>query len=111
MDMKHRLPGPFHAVHHSAVTALVDALLARDHLCGEQKATDIVDLGFTYIVDRGDMPTRDDQNVNGRLGIGVAESKDTFVLIDNIRIDLAGDNLAKNTVRVCHDTTSLIGQQ
>ena len=35
---------------------------------------------------------RDDQDVDGRLGMDVAEGQDLVVLIDNVRGDLAGDD-------------------
>ncbi|MNY53708.1 hypothetical protein D3C86_1894880 [compost metagenome] len=48
--------------------------------------------------DRGDVLLRDHEDVDRRLGVDVAEGDGVIVLVDDLRRDLAGDDLAEETI-------------
>ena len=50
------------------------------------------------VVERIQMVARDDQDVNGRLRIGITKGEAAFVLVNDIGWSLARDDAAKETV-------------
>lgn len=57
-----------------------------------------VTVGAVNFVGAADVHLGNDQNVNGREGLNVAEGVDPFVLVNTGRGDLPGDDFAKNTI-------------
>jgi hypothetical protein len=98
MDVKDRLPRFTIAVEERAVAALVKTTLARD---GPGAASHLADQGIISrreLIQRGDVPARQDQGVQRRLWVDILNDDDPFVLVENGRGDLARDDLAEQTV-------------
>lgn len=83
-----------------AVAALGDALFARDMIgCLDQGGEYRAIFGLRRM-DAGNMGTWDDERVEGRLRVYIAEGDDGIVAIDLGAGDLAGDDAAEEAVFV-----------
>ncbi len=95
VNMKHRLPAPLTNIHNRPPTLLrhtltVGQVRRRRHQLAEQcRVTGL------KLVESSDVLSRNDQDVNRRLGRDVPEGQDVVILVDHIGWDLSGGDAAE----------------
>jgi hypothetical protein len=92
VQVKNRLPGIRPGIDHQAVLPEPD-FFGRFSGCQQQMAQQ---LRIVRLVQGGDMPARDQQNMNRSLGLQVSESDSQIILVNERGRDLAAGDLAKN---------------
>jgi len=96
MQVKHFLPGVSPVVDHQPVAALGDALFAGNLGCDNEHTPQRRFVFRGRVVDGGDGLIGDDQDVNGRLGVDVSESRHLVILVNDVGGDFAFDDFAEN---------------
>lgn len=99
MRVEHRLPGAGPGVEHQTITIAVDTLRDRDamrlaHYLGEQPILSPGQCGGIRVVFLGD-----DQHMDGRLRVDIAERHRAGALHKPLSWEFASGNLAKQAVR------------
>lgn len=99
MQVKHRLPGATTVVNHKAE---VRQLLFGSHLaCNEEEVADQVRVLLLHIGNLRDGHLRDHKNMNGSLGVDIAESQSPIILIDNVGGNLTVDDFLEDGANDC----------
>ena len=95
VQVEHRLPGVGVAVEHGAVAALGVAALGGDCRGSPHHRADQAVVRTVEVVQRGDVRSRHDQHMHGRLRVDVLEGHEVVVLEHLLRRNLAGDDAAE----------------
>jgi len=103
MDVEDGLSSRFAHVHDETVAIGLQVKRA-GNLCGpHDHSARRQRIGFGQLVEAGDVLSRNDENVNGRLWIDVVECDDILVLVRFPGGDVAGDDSAEQTTVIgCH---------
>jgi hypothetical protein len=86
------------AIQNSSVPTFSVAMLLRECNRAPDHRTHESIVAGSQIVQRGNVPARDDQEVKGRLWIDVLEGDDIAILMDEVAGDFASDDLAEQAV-------------
>ena len=98
MDMMYRLPRFLAAVDYQAVAPLGYSMLFGNLIGYRNHVPDEWHVGLTNVANRGDMFPGDDQQVDGCYRIDIAEGDGIVILVNDVRWQFTGDNLAENAV-------------
>src|SRR5690606_16720138 len=101
VDVEDRLPCVLTAVHYHPVAALGKAHFFRQLGGHPVQVAHQLAVVFCNVIDGCDGLLRDDQQVNRRLRVDVAERQAEIVFVDDVCRDLAVDDLGENSLR--HD--------
>src|SRR3990170_172791 len=104
--MENALAGVGAGIDNDAKAAVGDPLLPRQARGDFEDMTDHGPVIRFQVQNPGDMPARDDENMDGRLRIDVLEGNHRVILVNDISFDLALDNAAKKTI--AHGLPSLL---
>ncbi len=81
MNMKHRLARSASVVNDHPIPLRVQAFVGGDLFRGQEQVSDKIFVGFGHAVNIGDVFFRDNERVDGRLGIYVFEGGNRIVLV------------------------------
>ena len=99
MQVKHGLPGTTTVVDHEAE---VRQLLFGSHLPRhEEEVADQLRVLLLHIAHLRDGHLRNHENVNGCLGVDIAESQSPVILVDNVGGNLTVDDFLKDGANNC----------
>ncbi len=100
VDVKHRLPRAFAVVDDEAVAVGVEAEVVGEGGGADEGFAHRHCVGFGEVVERGDVASRDDEDVRRRLRVDVVEGDRVGVFEDFLRGDLAVGDAAEQAVSV-----------
>src|SRR3990172_3088974 len=106
MQVKDTLAGVGAGVDDDAKAAVGDSLLPRQARGDFEDMTDHGAVIGCEIENAGNMPARDDENMDGRLRIDVLEGNHRVILVNDISFDLALDDATEKTI--AHRLPSLL---
>lgn len=98
MEVVNRLLSVVTGVGHDPITGLGDALFFGELNGDAQNSTEQVNVRIAGVVQRYDMPVRDDEHVRGRLCVDVAKGGNFVVLIKLRGGQLPGYDLTEDTI-------------
>ena len=104
MQVLHRLAAVVTGVDHRPVATLRDAFLPGDLGGEEQRLAEQPATPVTRCVERGDVLSGNDKDVQRGLGIDVAEGQEALAIVDEVGRNRARGDLAKQAVGVAHAT-------
>lgn len=84
MQVKDHLPGVRTGIDNQPVTGLVNPLLPGKLASDRKQPTDQQLVSFGQVVDRGNMPVGDHQDMCTGNGMDIPEGRDLFVLVKNL---------------------------
>ena len=96
VDVEHRLPGVFAAVHHHSIAIVRHPLFTGNLRCHQIQMPDQLAVGFGDVIDGGDGLLRNHQEMHRRLGIDVTERQADVVLVENVCWNFPVDDLGEN---------------
>jgi hypothetical protein len=98
VDVKDRLPGLGVAIEDRAIAAIGKPVVFRDGGRATDHFPDQPIVGVPQIVQRRDVPSRDDEDVHRRLWVDVLEGDEMLVLMDDRCRDFPFDDLAEQAI-------------
>jgi len=105
VNVKHGLPDARARIDDGSETALAQSLLVGDARRDVQQMSERAFVRLPCVVERLDVIARDDEGVDGRLRIHVAEGDAQIVFVKKLRGDFARDNTTEDAALRIHNKT------
>ncbi len=99
MQMVHRLPAIRARVDHNTIAAR-EAFVAGNFGGGFKQGAEERGVAGGGVVKRGDVPARNDENVDRGLGVDVGKGEKILILVNRPGGNLTGGDFAKETIHM-----------
>ena len=103
--MKHGLPGPGTYVEHGSIS-IFNFAFARDLRRRQVAAADDVCIGGFGLLQSGEVPLGDYQNMRWRLRLNIFKGKNVLIFMNFLGGNVAANNSAKKAIGIAHKWSS-----